>query len=89
MQRILSILFYPLIAIVAVLLKILPKRPYHYYPILDKLFVRIGVYPVLHHFYTPFVISGKDFDERKYIAARNLPAINMNSIGQLALLQSF
>ncbi|HEY0039044.1 MAG TPA: class I SAM-dependent methyltransferase [Flavisolibacter sp.] len=89
MQRVLSIIFYPLIAVVAVLLKILPKRPYHYYPILDKLFVRVGVYPILNHFYTPFVIPGKDFNEEKYRQPRHLPAVDLNGKEQLILLNSF
>lgn len=89
MQRILSILFYPLIALVVLLLKILPKRPFHYYPVLDKLFVKLGVYPVLHHYYNPFVIPGKDFDEQKYIKPRLLTSIDLDPQAQLSLLRSF
>lgn len=89
MQRLLGILFYPLIAFVALLLRILPRRPYHYYPPLDNLFVRLGVYPVPHHFYTPFVIPGKDFDEKAYQQARHLSAIDLNVNEQLLLLKQF
>ena len=89
MQRVLSYLFFPIIAPSLFILKHIRKSASRYYPVIDMLFDKIGIYPVANHYYNPFVIPGKDFEIGKYNQPRKLPTIVMNEQNQLELLKKF
>lgn len=89
MQRVLSYLFFPIIAPALFILKRIRKSAYVYYPVIDMLFDKIGIYPMAHHYYNPFVIPGKDFTLKQYDLPRNIPSMNLNEEGQRAFLKKF
>ena len=89
MQRVLSYIFFPIIAPALFILKHIRKSATRYYPVIDMLFDKIGIYPVANHYYTPFVIPGKNFEIDKYSRPRETGTIVMNESGQLELLKKF
>jgi hypothetical protein len=89
MQRVLSYLFFPVIALALFILKRVRKSASRYYPVIDNLFDKIGIYPVANHYYNPFVIPGKDFDIEKYNQPRTIPGISLNEQAQLELVKKF
>lgn len=89
MQKFLSYLFFPIIAPSLFILKHIRKSASRYYPVIDMLFDKIGIYPVTNHYYNPFVIPGKDFEIDQYNKPRNITTIAFNEQAQLGLLEKF
>jgi hypothetical protein len=89
MQKVLSYLFFPLIAPALFILKHIRKSASRYYPVIDMLFDKIGIYPVANHYYNPFVIPGRDFKIDKYNQPRHITTIAFNEQAQLELLKKF
>ncbi len=89
MQRVLSYVFFPIIALSLYILSKIRKSASRYYPVVDMLFDKFGIYPVANHYYNPFVIPGKDFEIDKYNQQRNIKAIEFNVAAQLVLLKQF
>jgi len=54
----------------------------------DKIFMRTGILPVLDHYYQPLINPRKHLT-RSLRNDRELPGIDMNTAGQLALLSKF
>ena len=57
-------------------------------PFSDFLFMKVGVFPILDHYYEPMINPGKHL-ERPLTEDRTLAAIDLNEKGQLSLLNDF
>lgn len=85
--RVIDVIVAPFIAPVILFQLILRKNKFRSFPILKRIFVCIGVYPIRNHYYEPL------FDSRKLRKSlredRNLPGINLNIDEQVKLLNQF
>tara|TARA_R110002050_G_scaffold104139_1_gene213500 strand:+ start:3234 stop:4181 length:948 start_codon:yes stop_codon:yes gene_type:complete len=85
--KILDLLLLPLVIPSGFLLKFIRKIGLHKFTFSRKALIKIGVIPVIDHYYDPF-FSKKDL-KIPLNEERNLPAINWNIEEQLKTLKSF
>ena len=86
-SKILDILLIPFAIPSAIILKFIRRVGLHRLPFLRKILIKIGIIPVINHYYDPF-FSKKDL-QKPLIEERNLPGIDWNIEEQLNLLNSF
>lgn len=85
--RILDILLAPVAFLVAIYSKILRRAHFKFFPLAKTIFYKVGVFPIIDHYYDPFVNPSR---LKKFLKAdRNLPGIDFNVIEQLRLLDKF
>lgn len=85
--RLLDILFAPFVIPASLLFKIVRKVGLHRFYLSGKLMTKIGVIPIINHYYDPFF--SKKESQMSLNDERNLPGIDWNLEEQLSLLKSF
>jgi len=87
LNYILDILLFPLILFAAIALKYIRKSSFAGFRITKKLMLKIGVYPIVDHYYEP--LFNKKNLRYSLRDDRNLPGIDMNDDEQLSILNKF
>jgi len=85
--RAFDVLFCPVTLLAAIYMRILRRYGVINFPIARQLLLRVGVFPILRHFYEPLFHPG-DLT-KPLLDARNLPGIDFAPENQLILLKSF
>lgn len=85
-RQVLFLIASPLTLISALWLKVLRKKGSS--PLSDSIFMRVGVFPILDHYYEPMINPAKHL-ERPLEQDRELASIDLNLAGQLRLLDDF
>jgi predicted O-methyltransferase YrrM len=85
-RQVLFLIASPLTLISALWLKVLRKKGSS--PLSDSLLLRVGVFPILDHYYEPMINPAKHL-ERPLEEDRELASIDLNLAGQLRLLDDF
>lgn len=80
----LDILLIPFIFLAAVTFKLAKRIKLHYLPICKKILLKVGVYPVVDHYYEP--LFDKKHLKKDLFEKRNLVNVDFNLSGQLSLL---
>jgi predicted O-methyltransferase YrrM len=80
-------LLLPFVYLAAFLLKFIRRLSIERMPRAMNAFVKVGVYPILDHYYEPQFCHSAPL--REFCEDRDLPAIDWNVIGQLEMLQQF
>lgn len=78
---------YPFAYVCALYMKIIRKISFIHLPLLKKLMYRIGVFPIIDQYYEP--MFNPNHLSSSLREDRNLPGIDMNTAGQLELLNKF
>ena len=84
---VLDLLFAPATVLAAVLMKVIRRTGVYRLPVSRWIFLKIGVFPIRDHYYEPLFNPAhltRPLDED-----RELPGIDLNVSGQLALLEKF
>ena len=80
-------IFFPFLLSFAIILKRLRARKFKYFPQSNAILRRVGLLPIIHHYYEPVVY---DSDLRHSLDDdREILGLDLNSDGQLALLKEF
>jgi predicted O-methyltransferase YrrM len=88
LKRCLDLLLSPLTFLASVWFRFILNKGIRFFPLSDKIFMKIGVLPVRDHYYQPLINPYKHL-KKSLRDNRALPGINMNTAGQLELLKQF
>ncbi|ADE13109.1 class I SAM-dependent methyltransferase [Sideroxydans lithotrophicus] len=78
----------PLVAMAAILMKLVRRLGIWRMPVARRIFNRIGVYPIRDHYYEP-MYNYKKYLQHSLRDERNLPGIDHNEAGQISWLKKF
>ena len=87
-KKILDILLTPLTWLAAIWYRSIIAKGIKFFPLSKSIFMRVGVLPVIDHYYYP-LINPKKHLHRSLREDRLLPGIDLNVKGQLDLLDQF
>lgn len=87
-KRILDLLLTPFTWLAALWYKFIISKGIKFFPVSRSVFMRVGVLPVIDHYYYP-LINPKKYLRRSLRENRTLPGIKLNDQKQLDLLQQF
>ena len=87
-KKIIDVLFSPFTLFATLWLKYIQTRGLHNFKLAEKIFMKVGVLPVVDHYYYPMI------NPRKHLRYslrddRRLPGINLNTENQVKLLNEF
>ena len=85
--HIVDLIFLPITVLFAFFFRLMRKRKFQSLPFSKSILFKIGVYPIIDHYYEP--MFNPKYLYKSLRLKRNLPGINLNVETQLKLLSKF